>query len=273
MAQTKWQKLLLSPGDRTCCWELFHENSKVSRFDKFEDIAVIRMEMLKLHESLPYEGYPKVELPTKVPALDMPLGDAICGRRSVRQLEPFPLDLASVSAILYYSYGLTGGRSEIPRSLRAVPSGGALYPLELYLYSAAAEGLERGLYHYDPCGHRLTLLRLLEKPDLICKAVRQPELIAGASMVLFITALFERTIFKYGDRGYRFVLMEAGHLAQNVHLVLTGLRLGGVSIGGFFDREIDRFLELDGITHSTLCMIAMGKSAGNAGTVGSHPAV
>lgn len=89
-------------------------------------------------------------------------------------------------------------------------------------------------------------------------------------MVLFITALFERTVFKYGDRGYRFVLMEVGHLAQNVHLVTQGVGLAGVSIGGFFDREMDRLLRLDGLNHSTLCLIAIGKNSEGNDARDSH---
>jgi SagB-type dehydrogenase family enzyme len=267
MADPKWQDILIPPGDQNSCWELFHENSKVSRYDKFESLDVIRKEMLKLHESLPYEGYHKVQLPTKIPSLDIPLGDAICARRSIRQLEPVPLDLETVATLLYYSYGLTGGTTGLPRSLRAVPSSGALYPLELYFYSASLQDQSPGLYHYDPCGHRLSFLYGLDTPDHICQAVRQPDLIAGASMVLFITALFERTTFKYGDRGYRFVLMEAGHLAQNLHLVLAAIGLAGISIGGFFDREVDRLLRLDGVNHSALCLVALGKDSETMSTL------
>ncbi|MEX5214663.1 MAG: SagB/ThcOx family dehydrogenase [Nitrospiraceae bacterium] len=270
MAYPKWQDILIPPSDPASCWELFHENSKVSRFDKYQDIDVIRKEMRNLHESLPYDGYPKVELPQQIPSLDVALGDAICARRSVRRLEPVPLDLETVTTILYYSYGLTGETKEIPRCFRAVPSGGALYPLELYFYSASLPGLEPGFYHYNPCEHQLTFLQGLETPNPICHAVRQPDLIDGASMVLFITALFERTVFKYGDRGYRFVLMEVGHLAQNVHLVTQGVGLAGVSIGGFFDREMDRLLRLDGLNHSTLCLIAIGKNSEGNDARDSH---
>lgn len=89
---------------------------------------------------------------------------------------------------------------------------------------------------------------------------REP--ILGSSLLVFITAMFERSIFKYGDRGYRFVLLEAGHAAQNLNLVSNALGLGSLNIGGFFDREMDDFLGLDGITHSTIYMVAIGKKNG-----------
>lgn len=264
MIYPKWQELLIPQGDEDSCWELFHENSKLSRFDTFPATDEIREEMERLRESLSYDELPKVELPTKIPSLEVPLGDAICARRSVRRFEPVSLDLETVASILYYSYGRTGGNSRIPRSFRAVPSGGALYPLELYLYSASVRGLEPGFYHYDPCRHCLCFLDRQESPQKIAKTVVQPDILLQASMVVFITALFERSVFKYGNRGYRFILMEAGHLAQNIHLVLQGLGLSGVSIGGFYDRDVDRILRLDGITHSTLYMVALGKNAENA---------
>ncbi len=261
MVHPKWQDLLIPPGDEDACWELFHENSKLSRLETFPSAEEIRKEMGRLHESLSFDGYPTVALPTKIPSISIPLGDAICARRSVRRLEPVSLDLETLAAILHYSYGRTGGNPNSPRSFRAVPSGGALYPLELYLYSASLIGQEPGFYHYDPRRHCVTLLNHERSPELLAETVVQPDILIQASMILFITALFERSVFKYRDRGYRFVLMEAGHLAQNIHLVLQGLGLSGVSIGGFYDREVDRILRLDGITHSTIYMMALGKNA------------
>jgi SagB-type dehydrogenase family enzyme len=86
----------------------------------------------------------------------------------------------------------------------------------------------------------------------------QPELAQGASLIIFLTAIFERSIFKYKERGYRYILLEAGHVAQNLNLVANAFGLGCVNIGGYFDREIDDLLDLDGVTHSTIYMIAIG---------------
>jgi SagB-type dehydrogenase family enzyme len=105
----------------------------------------------------------------------------------------------------------------------------------------------------------LRLLREGDETRTISQAVVQPDIARGAAMIVFITAFFERTIFKYGDRGYRFILLEAGHVAQNLNLVSNALGLGSLNIGGFFDREIDDFLNLDGVTQSSIYMIAIGK--------------
>jgi SagB-type dehydrogenase family enzyme len=75
-----------------------------------------------------------------------------------------------------------------------------------------------------------------------------------------VTALFGRSTFKYGPRGYRFVLLEAGHVAQNINLTASALKLGSLNLGGFIDRETDAFLHLDGVSHSTVYSIAVGKA-------------
>ena len=80
-----------------------------------------------------------------------------------------------------------------------------------------------------------------------------------SSVIFFLTAIFERSTFKYGARGYRFIFLEAGHVAQNFNLVATGLGLGCLNIGGYYDRAVDKLLGLDGVSHSTIYMIAVSK--------------
>ena len=77
-------------------------------------------------------------------------------------------------------------------------------------------------------------------------------------MLIFIVAIFGRSTFKYNDRGYRFVLIEAGHVGQNLSLAAASLGLGCVNIGGYFDREIDNYLGLDGIEQSAVYLAAIG---------------
>jgi len=116
------------------------------------------------------------------------------------------------------------------------------------------------LYHYNPIRHELRLLKSRDCTSLFSRAVVQRELVESASLVFFITAIFERTTFKYGSKGYRFVLLEAGHVAQNMVLACTGYGLGSVNICGYFDREIDAFLQIDGVFHSTVYITAVGEA-------------
>jgi SagB-type dehydrogenase family enzyme len=105
-------------------------------------------------------------------------------------------------------------------------------------------------------------LRIVSRGDQslkISESLLDKNIAYEASLIIFITAIFERSTLKYSDRGYRFVLLEAGHIAQNINLVINGMGLGCINLGGFFDRQVDELLELDGINHSTIYMIAIGK--------------
>ncbi len=222
---------LLAPNDPHALWEVFHENSKNGRAGL--SISTLSAEetqkrMMRFHESLPYPGYPVVELPTTLPTLAMSLEDAIHGRQSMRDLTLGPWSLEQLASLLHHAYGTTRRNTFVPYppALRPVPSAGALFPLEIYLHSAHVEGLSAGLYHYSPKGNFLHRLGEADHSDAIRAATLYPEYVAGASLVLFVTAQFERTTWKYGNRGYRYALLEAGHVALNVSLVASALGLG-----------------------------------------------
>lgn len=260
MAQPAWQTLRLSPCDPDQIWELFHENSKTSRYEfPPPDEEVLSM-MAFMWETLPFEGYKLVELPLERTPLPMSLGEAIEARTSARTLTRVAIPLPDLAAILHCAYGITRLNlgTGFPRPFRTVPSGGALYPLELFFHSTLVAGLAPGLFHYDPTLNALHQVREGDATTELAAAVVQSELVADSSLVLFITALFGRSTFKYGDRGYRFTLLEAGHVAQNVNLACTALGLGSVNLGGFFDRRLDEFLDVDGVTHSAIYAIAIG---------------
>jgi SagB-type dehydrogenase family enzyme len=264
MNQKQWQDVLLSPGNEDQAWGFFHENSKNGRFSISATDQEVRGHINRLHESLPYEGYPMVELPRSLEPLQLSLEKAITTRVSVREFMASPVTLGTVATLLHHAYGVSRDHKDMafPRSLRVVPSAGALYPLEIFFHTAHIEGLKAGVYHYNPSRNHLRLLCEGDRTQTISQAVIQPEVALGSALIIFITAIFERTIFKYGDRGYRFILLEAGHVAQNLNLVANALGLGTLNIGGFFDREVDDFLGLDGVTHSTIYMLAIGKKSG-----------
>ena len=260
MGTKLWQEMVLPPREEDLLWELFHENSKLGRFSKGPSRNKVRNRVKQLHESLVFSGHPAINLPRLLANPRLSLTKAISTRKSVRDLMPCKLKLKEAAALLHYSYGMTRDQKGVssPRSFRAAPSGGALYPLEIFFHTAHIPELKAGLYHYNPSANNVRLLRSQDETNEIAKAIAYPQLARGASLLVFLTAIFERSVFKYGDRGYRFVLLEAGHVAQNLNLVANGLGLGSVNIGGFRDREIDDFLELDGIRHSTIYIIAIG---------------
>jgi SagB-type dehydrogenase family enzyme len=254
-----WNQKCFPEGDEDLLAELFHENSKLGRLSAglSNDQVVERMEQFQ--ECLDYRGYPLVQLAPPLEQLNLSLTEAISTRESAKKLAPSQLTLQYIATLLHYSYGASRRKENVSRSYRVVPSAGALYPLEIYFSVRRADDLAPGLYHYHPVTHSLRILREGEHNEAIANAVGHPDLVLGASLVIFITAFFERSVFKYGDRGYRFILLEGGHVAQNLNLVSNALHLGSVNIGGFFDREIDDFIGLDGVTHSTIYMVAIGK--------------
>ena len=219
--------------------------------------------MASFYETLPFEGYAITPLPHPSQLESVSLADALVHRTSTRELFPISLSLSHLAALLHYGYGVTRENqgTNFPRPFRTVPSGGALYPLEIFFHASNIEELPAGLYHYNPTLHHVRRLREKDETDRIAQSVVQPEVVRGTSLTIFLTAIFERSIFKYRDRGYRFVLLEAGHVAQNINLVATALGLGILNIGGFFDREIDELLGIDGVTHSTLYLLGLGGKA------------
>jgi SagB-type dehydrogenase family enzyme len=185
------------------------------------------------------------------------LAGAVAARRSRRSFGPRPLELSRIATLLHAAYGVTAAIDGTPQSLRTVPSGGALYPLELYVVSHRVEGLDQALYHYDPLRHGLELLRPLASPA-------GPELspyaepLAESAAIVVMTAMFWRSRFKYGARAYRFALMEAGHVGQNLLRAAAAIGLDAVPIGGFYDREVDAFMGVDGIYEASLYLVPLG---------------
>lgn len=266
MAERSLNNLLAPTSDTEALWEVFHENSK--NFRASLALSTLSGEetqarMQEFHEGLPYPAYPTIGLPAPAP-LSMPLEDAIVRRRSERSLRSGELSWSQLASLLHHSYGMVRDNSFVPYPprTRAVPSAGALYPLEIYLHGTAIQGLGSGLYHYFPKDGVLHVLDERDRSAQIAAATIYPQYVAGASLVVFVTALFERSTWKYGDRGYRYTLLEAGHLAQNIDLVATALGLSSFNLGGYYDREIDDLLGIDGVTHSTLYMICIGRAEG-----------
>lgn len=261
-----WQAICHPPAEET--WELFHENSKIGRYYAGLPDEAVAAEMRRMWESFPYDAYPAVALPPERTPLSSPLGAAIETRTSTHSFVPHRITLADLASLLHAGCGVNrpAGEGGYPRSFRVVPSPGGLYPLEVFVHSAQAEGVRAGLYHYSPVGNELRRLREGDLSREVGSVLMQGEIAYDATLVVFITAVFERVTFKYGARGYRFALLEAGHLAQNLNLAAGALGLGALNIGGFFDREADELLRLDGLAYSTLYLVAVGKPADDGRT-------
>jgi SagB-type dehydrogenase family enzyme len=256
------------PPDRDDPAEAYHEASKVAQsqigrqLQGAARLAGDRELQLSSMRAVKRQGVVGIPLPAPAP-LDGRLGDVLDRRRSHRAFDSDPIADDALAALLHAGYGVTGwlegdeGQPDL--RVRAVPSAGALYPLEVYAAVLRVGGLEPGLYHFDPPRSCLELLRTGIEPDELACLSPYPDIVASCAALVFVAGIFGRTRFKYGLRGYRFALLEAGHVAQNVLLAATALGLAAVPIGGFYDRRTDAFLGLDGVNESTLYAIAFGR--------------
>ncbi|MEM2901420.1 MAG: SagB/ThcOx family dehydrogenase [Candidatus Bathyarchaeia archaeon] len=198
-------------------------------------------------------GY--VSLPPPDTVGSMSVEEAISKRRSIRNYADEPLTVHHLSQLLWSAQGIT----DPGQGLRAAPSAGATYPLEVYIVVGlgGVEGLDPGVYRYDPRRHCLTLIAQGDLRENLSNAALNQKWIAEAPVDLVIAAEYERTTGRYGDRGVRYVHMEAGHVAENIYLQATALRLGVVTVGAFDDEAVQRLLSLPS-SHKPLYIIPVG---------------
>ncbi len=180
--------------------------------------------------------------------------EALLKRRSVRDFKDLPLTISEVSQLLWAAQGSAGARGR-----RTVPSAGALYPLELYIVAGNVIRLEGGIYRYIPDGNGLICLASGEKRNELCDAALNQSSIRRAPAIIVMSAVYERTASKYGERGIRYVQMEAGHAAQNVYLQVVSLGLSTVVIGAFHDEEIRKVMKMTDMERP-LYIMPVGKS-------------
>lgn len=234
----------------------FHEATKISSYPKGEKEEYYPRSWIKIN----YKTYPRLKRIKLPPPLKLKanLERTILSRRSKREFSCKRLTPKELSSLLLFSGGLTYQKNEDwDKSLRAYPSAGARYPLEIYLAVNRVESVENGLYHYNVKEHSLELLRKGDFDKMMAKTTDQ-EWVGKAGVVILISAVLDRTRVKYKDRGYRFILMEAGHLAQNIHLMSEALNLSSCAIGGFIDDELNKLLDLEGTCESVVYLVAVG---------------
>ena len=185
-----------------------------------------------------------------------PFEDVVARRVSGRVFGGAALRLDVLAALLHAAYGVTRGVGSLP--MRTTPSGGALYPLELYVVARDVDSLDEGVYHFDPLRRVLEPLRTGPVREEVAALSPYAELVTEAAVIVLATAVFWRTRFKYGQRGYRFALIEAGHVGQNLLLAAAAHDLAAVPVGGFYDRRADALVGADGLDEATVYAFAIG---------------
>jgi SagB-type dehydrogenase family enzyme len=187
-----------------------------------------------------------VYLPLPRKMTNVTVEEAILWRRSIREYTSQPITIYHLSMLLWAAYGVT----ETTWGLRASPSAGATYPLEVYIVVkergvVLEDGsyLEAGVYRYYVYTHTLKLVKKGDYTEDLYRAALNQEWVRDAAINIVVTAVFERTTRIYGERGrVRYVPMEVGHLGQNVYLMATAMGLGTVVIGAFYDDDVSKIL-------------------------------
>jgi SagB-type dehydrogenase family enzyme len=195
----------------------------------------------------------KTKLPEPRHDSKISIEKALKERRSVRHYRNEPLTISEISQLLWSAQGITS-----PGGLRTAPSAGALYPLEVYIIVGNVTNMKSGIYKYIPESHELVKVIEGDKRSELSNAALHQSPIKEAPAVIVISAVYERTTGKYGERGIRYVHMEAGHAAQNICLQAVSLNLGTVVIGAFKDEMVKKALNL-GDKEDPLSIIPVGR--------------
>lgn len=180
---------------------------------------------------------------------------AIKSRRTIRDFESTPLTQSQLSQLVWAAQGITDER----RGFRAAPSGGALYPLDVYAVvgKKGVEGLAEGVYRYLPREHALQNVAGGDRRSDVARAALEQTWIAEAPVVFVVTAEYRRITVKYGKRGIRYATIEVGHVGQNIFLQAEALGLGAGIVGAFDDRGLARAIgALD--EHEPLLIMPVG---------------
>lgn len=191
------------------------------------------------HVSRTYPGYPKWPLEKVKPKLWSHLEKTLLNRRSFRTFETKIPSRSTLSRLLFFSHGISDERSR-----GMIPSSGDLQSLELYLVIFQSSWIDSGLYHYDRAGHHLSQIAPSASRDYWRGLIPSMVHFEGGALLWVLVGDGARITRKYGERGYRFLLLEAGHLMQNLCLLSTETGLCTLPLGGFLEQEVAKQFHL-----------------------------
>ncbi|HSH35609.1 SagB/ThcOx family dehydrogenase [Schnuerera sp.] len=208
------------------------------------------------------KGEGLIELPSvdNIKVKEIDLREAIESRKSLRKYSNKPLTMEELSYLLWCTQGVKGITSR-PTTLRNVPSAGARHSFETYLLINRVNGLKPGIYRYLAIEHKL--LEVNTEPDIAEKITYSchEQIFVKNSAVTFIwSTVIYRMKWRYGERGYRYVHLDAGHVCQNLYLAAQSIDCGVCAIAAFDDDEINKLLGLDGEEQFVVYLATVGKS-------------
>ena len=204
---------------------------------------------------------PQIDLPSpsEINEVSIDLRKVIEERKSVRTYHEKPLSLVELSWLLWCTQGVKQ-ISERPSTIRTVPSAGARHSFETYLIINRVNGLKPGLYRFIATKHKLLVLDLDETlVDKFSAANWSSEMLSNSAVIFIWVAISDRMTYKYGNRGFRYLHLDAGHVCQNLYLASEAIECGSCAVGGFYDDTVNALLNLDGEEKFVIYMGTVGK--------------
>lgn len=256
---------------------LYHENSKFTKYSlrlQGEKIGFFNNRYIIERSSQPFKCYPSCEI------IDLStyeefkpeynFFEILTKRRTIRDYDKdYKISLNEIALLLFNSYGVTHKIKLLQDikghiGLRNVPSGGALYPLEIYIVVFNAH-IPSGLYHYRSDKNFLEKIKEGNYVDDLLKIIQVEPYVnmKSSSMLIITTGIIERVLIKYGERGYRFLMQESGFVGQTISLLAESINLGSCMLGGYNDDKVNSFLGVDGVFETINNIIVIGAKTNN----------
>ena len=244
---------VMHKGKKISVTNHIHQQGNITRGGAF----IPRFNIAKPSLFKSYPNYPTISLPAPSKSAGISLQKALSQKPI---LSIATLDLQRLSNILYYSYGVTetrkypGGQLQ----LRAAASSGALYPNDLYIAAFTIKGLNPGIYYYHPANHSLVKVSEIQF-SLLAAANPDPNIFKNAAAAILVTAYFDRSVWKYHDRSYRYVLLDSGHILGNLALASSAMHIPHITTSLFDDKKMEKILGLSTDNEGVLYMVILGK--------------
>jgi SagB-type dehydrogenase family enzyme len=240
-----------------------HEIHQATRNTRFGPVGALRPRLRRPpRRSKAFEGVPRTPLPAPQEPETRSLAQVLSGFGGADALAATPISLAELTRVLHYTNGVTGeGRAGNGLKLRAAPSAGALYAGEIYVVAERVTGLEPGVYYYSSLRHALISIGRGMRLADVSNALEHPEQTASASAVVLLSNVFGRYSWRYANRGYRYALIDSGHIGENLRLAARSAGLAEVSIPRYCDARLNALLEIDGRAEAVCALHAIGRPA------------
>ncbi|MDP2859409.1 MAG: SagB/ThcOx family dehydrogenase [Bacillota bacterium] len=207
------------------------------------------------------EGAKVIDLPApesfKVRKVD--LSEAIVTRTSIRNYSSKPYTLEELAYLLYMTQGVKEVTTR-PATLRTVPSAGSRHPVETYVLCNRVEGLKPAIYRYAALDHKLVEVNTgAGLDDKVTAGLYGQQMVKHSAVTFMWVAVAYRSMWRYTERAYRYMHLDAGHVCQNLYLAVQGIGAGCCGIAAFRDDEINAVLGVDGVERFMIYAATTGK--------------